>query len=181
MTEVNINLAAVGGGGDAQPDTVIANATNGADVVLVIGDSLGVSVLGLAAQINVTGAEAANDRIVVNALAGDDVIEASGLQAGAVGLTLDGGAGDDVLIGGLGNDIIVGGPGDNIEIQGFVAGLATEDSIDLSGRGFSFEQVMAHATMVDGNTVLDFGTSGHITLVDVATESLHLDDFLLAA
>ena len=35
---------------------------------------------------------AANDRIVINGLAGDDVIEASGLAAGAIQLTANGGA-----------------------------------------------------------------------------------------
>ena len=62
--------------------------------------------LGLAAQVNITGAEAANDRLTVNALAGDDVVEASGLAAGAIQLTADGGDGDDVLIGGAGNDTL---------------------------------------------------------------------------
>ena len=41
-----------------------------------------VSVLGLAAQVTSTGAERANDRLTVNALAGDDVVDASGLAAG---------------------------------------------------------------------------------------------------
>ena len=66
---------------------------------------------GLAAQVNITGAEAANDRIVINGLAGDDVIEASGLAAGAIQLTADGGDGDDVLVGGDGNDTLLGGDG----------------------------------------------------------------------
>ena len=35
-------------------------------------------VFGLAAIVNITGAEAANDRLTINALAGDDVVEASG-------------------------------------------------------------------------------------------------------
>ena len=61
------------------------------------------SVLGLAARVNITGAEAANDRLTINALAGDDVVEASGLAAGAIQLTADGGDGDDVLIGGAGD------------------------------------------------------------------------------
>ena len=65
-----------------------------------MGDASGVSVIGLAAQVNITGAEAANDRLTVNALAGDDVVDASGLSAGAIQLTADGGDGDDVLIGG---------------------------------------------------------------------------------
>ena len=41
----------------------------------------------------------ANDRIVINGLGGDDVIEATGFRAGIL-FTADGGDGDDVLIGG---------------------------------------------------------------------------------
>ena len=76
------------------------------------------SVLGLAAQVNITGAEAANDRLTVNALAGDDVVDASGLAAAAIALAADGGDGDDVLIGGAGNDTLLGGAGDDILIGG---------------------------------------------------------------
>ena len=74
--------------------------------------------LGLAAQVNITGAEAANDRLTINALAGDDVVEASGLAAGAIQLTADGGDGNDVLIGGDGNDMLLGGAGDDVLIGG---------------------------------------------------------------
>ena len=109
VNQVDANLA-TGGGGDGQPDTVVVNATNGDDVVVVAGDAAGTSVLGLSAQVNMTGAEAANDRLTVNALAGDDVVEASGLAAGAIQLTADGGQGDDVLIGGDGNDVLAGRP-----------------------------------------------------------------------
>ena len=118
VTEVNLNLAGVGGAGDGQPDNVIMYGTNGDDVVLVFGDASGISVFGLAAQINITGAEAANDRLTINGLAGDDVIEASGLAAGAIQLTGNGGDGDDVLIGGDGADIFLGGAGDDVLIGG---------------------------------------------------------------
>jgi Ca2+-binding RTX toxin-like protein len=136
LVEANINLAAAGGAGDAQPDSVIVNGTTGDDVILAFGDASGTAVLGLAAQVNITGAESANDRLTVNALAGDDVVEASGLAASAVQLTANagdgadlllggdgndvllGGAGDDVLLGGLGIDILDGGDGGDIEIQG---------------------------------------------------------------
>ena len=122
--------------GDGQPDNITVHGTNDDDVAVVTGDASGVSVLGLAAQVNITGAEAANDRLTVKALAGDDVVEASGLSAGAIQLTANGddgddlliggegndtllgGAGDDVLLGGPGVDILDGGPGDNIVIQG---------------------------------------------------------------
>ena len=68
-------------------------------MVTVGGDSSGVAVLGLSAQVNITGSEAANDRLTINTLGGDDVVDASGLSAGAIALTADGGDGDDVLIG----------------------------------------------------------------------------------
>jgi len=137
VTEVNINLESTPGSGvgDGAADTITIYATSGDDVVLVFGDAGGVSVLGLSAQVNIVGFEAANDRIVINGLAGDDVIEASGLAAGAIQLTANGGddddilvggdgndvlngdAGDDVLVGGLGQDVLNGGLGDNILIQ----------------------------------------------------------------
>ena len=118
VTEVNINLGLPGGAGDGAADTIIINATNGDDVVLVVGDSGSVSVLGLATQINITGFEATNDRIVINTLAGDDVVEASGLGAGAIQLQADGGPGNDILIGGDGNDVLFGGDGDDVLIGG---------------------------------------------------------------
>jgi Ca2+-binding RTX toxin-like protein len=127
VTEINLNLAAPGGGGDAQPDTVIVNSTSGDDVILAVGDASGVSVLGLAAQINITGAESNPDRLTVNALAGDDVVEASGLAAGAIQLTADGGDGADVLIGSDGSDVLVGGAGDDVLLGG--------DGIDILDGG----------------------------------------------
>jgi Ca2+-binding RTX toxin-like protein len=114
LTELNINLAGAGGAGDGQADTIFINATSGDDVVLAFGNASGVSVLGLATQINITGFEAALDRIVINGLAGDDVIEASALAAGSIQLTADGGLGNDILIGGEGNDNLLGGLGDDV-------------------------------------------------------------------
>ncbi len=54
--------------------------------------------------------------LIINGLAGDDVIQGSGLGAG-IPFTADGGDGDDVLIGGPGLDILDGGTGGNILIQ----------------------------------------------------------------
>ena len=116
VTQVNLNLAATGGAGDGAADTVIINGTSGDDVIAAAGDASGVSVFGLAAVVNITGAEAANDRLVVQALAGDDVVDASGLAAGAIQLAADGGDGDDILIGGAGNDQLSGGAGDDVLI-----------------------------------------------------------------
>jgi Ca2+-binding RTX toxin-like protein len=107
-------------------------------VIVVAGDNGGISVLGLSTAVTITGFEAANGRIIINGLAGDDVIEASGLAAviqfaanggddddilvGSDGNdVLSGGAGDDVLEGGPGTDVLDGGPGNNVIIQGLVA------------------------------------------------------------
>jgi Ca2+-binding RTX toxin-like protein len=170
VTEVNTNLAAAGGGGDVQPDNVVVQGTNGDDVALVAGDASGVSVFGLAAQVNITGTEAANDRLTINALAGDDVVEASGLAAGAIQLTADGGAGNDVLIGSDGNDVLIGGPGDDVLIGG--AGIdildgGDGDDIEIQLVGDDDKATSAtradnnwianHIRIEDGKTVVDVG------------------------
>jgi Ca2+-binding RTX toxin-like protein len=56
--------------------------------------------------------------VTVRALAGDDVVDASGLAAGAIRFTEDGGDGDDILIGGAGDDVLLGGAGDDVLIGG---------------------------------------------------------------
>jgi Ca2+-binding RTX toxin-like protein len=117
VTEINTDLA-VAGAGDAEPDNLIVNGTNGDDVSVIAGDPSGVAAFGLAARVNITGAEAANDRLTVNMLAGDDVVDASSLTAGAIQLTAKGGAGNDVLIGGAGNDVLLGEAGDDVLIGG---------------------------------------------------------------
>jgi Ca2+-binding RTX toxin-like protein len=69
----------------------------------------------------VLGSEVALDRLAVNVLAGDDVVEASSLESGVISLTADGGAGADVLIGSEGADVLIGGDGDDVLLGG--AGL----------------------------------------------------------
>jgi Ca2+-binding RTX toxin-like protein len=198
VTQVAVNLAGVYGGtiGDGLADSVTVNGTGADDVVMLAGDAGGIGVIGLSAQVDVTGTDGALDTVTVRGNGGADVIDASSVVAGTVKLVLDGGDGDDVLIGsdgddvliggagndvllgGGGNDLIIGGEGDDIEIQGFVAGADTDDRIDLSGRGFSFEWLMAHASEVDGSTVLDLGGQ-FIKLNGVSLGSLHQDDFLI--
>ena len=122
---------------------------------------------GLAAQVNITGAEAANDRLTVNMLAGDDVVDATSVAVGAIQLTLDGGAGNDVLIGGDGNDVLLGGLGDDVLIGGpgtdtldgggdddIVIQLVPDDSVTsaaVADKGWLKKNVR----IVDGKTVLD--------------------------
>ncbi len=162
---------------DGQPDNVVVDGTNGDDVILVTGDGANASVLGLSAQVDMTGAESANDRLTVNALGGDDVVEASGLQAGAIQLTADGGEGDDVLVGGEGNDVLLGGPnddvlvggggtdvidggdGDDIEIQLAALGGANQRSATsgdqvTSATPADAEWLLSHVRIVNGQTVI---------------------------
>src|SRR5262249_26044198 len=81
VAPVNIDLAGApdSGVGDGQPDTIIVNATTGDDAISIVGDASATDVLGLATQIHIVGAEAANDRLIVDALAGDDAVTASEL------------------------------------------------------------------------------------------------------
>src|SRR5262249_18877529 len=119
------------------------------------------------------------------------------LAAGAIGVVLDGGkgndviigsAGDDVLRGGEGDDVIIGGgghdtidagPGSNTVIADFTSG---GDRLDLRGIAGAqdFAWVQAHATDVNGNTVIDVGDGADVTLQNVTSASLHASDFLLA-
>jgi hypothetical protein len=66
-------------------DKLVVNDLSGTDVVEVRADLAGVG--------------GGNDLVADNnALAGDDVVDASGLAADSALLTLDGGAGDDIII-----------------------------------------------------------------------------------
>ena len=120
VTDVNIDLSATAGSGvgDGQADTVTVNGTTHHDAITVAGDAGSATVSGLAATVRISGAEAANDRLTVKTLGGDDAVDASGLGAATIQLTADGGDGNDVLVGGKGNDTLLGGAGDDVLIGG---------------------------------------------------------------
>lgn len=118
LTEITVDLASANGTGDGQADAVTVQGTNADDVILAVGNSTQTTVLGLSAQINILNAEASLDTLRINSLAGDDIIECSGLAANAIGLRADGGNDNDVLVGGDGNDVLIGGPGDDVLIGG---------------------------------------------------------------
>jgi Ca2+-binding RTX toxin-like protein len=118
VSQVNIDLSATpdSGVGDGSADTVIVNGTDAADFIQVFGDASGTDVANLPAGVHISGAEADKDSLVIKALGGDDVVQASGLASTGIQLTADAGTGDDVLIGGAGNDTLLGGDGDDILI-----------------------------------------------------------------
>jgi Ca2+-binding RTX toxin-like protein len=80
----------------------------------VLGSAGSVAVVGLPALVSIAHAEAANDRLIVNGGAGNDMIFAFALANDTIALTLDGGEGNDVLVGSQGNDVILGGNGNDI-------------------------------------------------------------------
>jgi len=113
VSQVVIDLAASGGGGDGQVDSVIVNATAAADIVTVANDGTGgAMVSGLGTITSVTHQEA-TDRLVVNGGVGNDIVSADQLTA-AIALVLDGGDGNDELTGSTGGDTIGGGAGNDI-------------------------------------------------------------------
>jgi Ca2+-binding RTX toxin-like protein len=166
LTKVTADVAAQGGGDDLQPDNVVVTGTNNDDVAIVSGAARNAQVNGLPTVVSITGAVAGSDRLRVNTMAGDDVIDASGTAADTALLTLDGGdnddvliggqgadvllggAGDDVLIGGPGNDTLDGGPGDNVVIQSL--GADTVKTADVVGAKW----LKKNARTVKGRTVL---------------------------
>lgn len=121
VTQVVVNLAGVIGGtaGDAQTDTVAVNGTVGADTVVVSGGLANVYVSGLSAKVSITTLEAA-DIVRINALAGNDTVDASAVLHAVVANgdagndILTGGGGFDTLLGGEDNDTLSGGIGDDL-------------------------------------------------------------------
>jgi Ca2+-binding RTX toxin-like protein len=89
---VNVDLAGTlgGGAGDGQADRVVVNATNGDDSINVNGDAARLRTSGLAATVGILHSEAANDRLEINTLAGQDAVDSGRLAAGAIRLVVDG-------------------------------------------------------------------------------------------
>jgi Ca2+-binding RTX toxin-like protein len=166
VSQVKVDLSATPGSGqgDGAVDTVVVNGTAGNDVITVVNNNGVVTVTGLSETVTITGFEA-TDKLVINGLGGDDVIQASGLFGmqlvanggdgndvligGLGGSTLSGGNGDDILIGGTGVDVLDGGPGSNVLIPGSGAPRLA--------------QAMATTFVTDG------GSHGDTPLVDPAT------------
>jgi Ca2+-binding RTX toxin-like protein len=134
LAQTNVDLEGVLGGvaGDGQPDRVIVNGTSGDDAIVLAASGSGV---------HVAHPDPTNDRLSVNALAGDDVIDASGLR-GRIELIASGGDGDDTLIGSdgndvlsgdAGNDVLIGGPGADTISCGPGADSAITDAADTVG------------------------------------------------
>ena len=137
VSEVFIDLGAAGGG-DAAPDSIVVNYGNNGDVVAVVSGNGTLTLLSQALRITIVNFDPLIDTLAINGLGGNDVLVAAG---GVIGLTLNGGDGDDVLVGSQGNDTINGENGNDILMDGdgndTVNGGAGEDLL-VGGTGLDF-------------------------------------------
>jgi Ca2+-binding RTX toxin-like protein len=109
VTEVGVSLAGSLNpkAGDGADDHLVVNGTDRADTVTLTGaPGDGVTVEGLQALVRVFAPDGPSDALAFNAQGGNDTVDATGVAAGVVSLTLDGGAGTDVLSGGAGTVVI---------------------------------------------------------------------------
>ena len=115
VQQVAIDLSGTPGSGvgDGAADSVTVNGTSAGEQITVVGAGGSVGVMGLSAQVTLTGTEGANDSLHIDALGGNDTINATGLAAGQLALTLDGGSGNDTILGSAGNDFLIGGDGND--------------------------------------------------------------------
>jgi len=196
VTNVLLDLGGSNGTGDGAADSVIINGTGTNDVIAVSGSVTNVDVTGLSATVTIINSEPQFDTLTINALGGDDTVDASKLAAGALTLTLNGGAGNDTLIGSQGNDIINGNQGtdlmlgqggddtfiwnpgdgnDTIEGQGGVdtmlfngANIAETVDISANGQRLRFTRNVANIVMdCDGVEIVKFNALGGTDLITV--------------
>ena len=95
LETAEIDLSAVGGGADAQPDTVVVNGTAEADSFDVGGAAGDILVDGPSANVQVAGSEAALDNVNVATLGGADTITGGVGIPGPAEVNVDGGDGAD--------------------------------------------------------------------------------------
>ena len=181
VKQVSLDLSGtVGSGqGDGAADQVIVNGTAGDDAVTVASSGADVVVKGLAAKVTLAGTEGALDSLTVNGLAGNDTIDASGLKAGQVNLTINGGAGDDKITGSQGDDTVTGGQGHDTALLG--AGDDTfvwnpGDASDTVNGQAGVDTLVFNGAIIDEDIDIS-ANGGHARLTrDIATVTMDLDN-----
>jgi Ca2+-binding RTX toxin-like protein len=111
-TRVDADLgSAPGRSADGRPDELAFTGRSGDDTFALTGVSGGLSVAGIVA--NTTRGTDVGDKLTVDAGAGNDRVDASGLPAGLVALNLLAGEGADDVTGHAGADTVALGAGDD--------------------------------------------------------------------
>lgn len=112
---------------------------------------------------------------------GSDVLDGGGgvdlIYGNAGNDVLSGGAGSDTLFGGQGADSFIFTAGDDVinDFSNNIDMLAFDAAL-WGGAMLSPEQVLEHATLVDGSVVFDFGDGNSLTLEGVENLSVLIDD-----
>lgn len=136
-----------------------------------------------------------NGNDIMDGDAGNDLLFGGGgndnMQGGLGADFLYGGTGNDIISGDEGNDFMDGGAGNDTflfdrgdgddRIANFTAG-GTEDRLNLVDAAFNFitfSQVLARATDVGANVVIDLGAGDSVTLLGVHEAQLRAVDFIL--
>jgi Ca2+-binding RTX toxin-like protein len=181
VKQVSLDLSGTPGSGqgDGAADNVIVNGTAGDDAVTVASSGADVVVKGLAAKVTLAGTEGALDSLMVNGSGGNDTINASGLKAGQVNLTINGGSGDDKITGSQGDDLVIGGQGSDTGLLG--AGNDTfvwnpgDGSDTIDGQAGS-DTLVFNGAIIDENIDIS-ANGGHARLTrDIATITMDLDN-----
>jgi Ca2+-binding RTX toxin-like protein len=198
VTKVNLDLSNGAGAGDGQPDSVIVNGTAGNDNFVIANSGSGIDVQGPSAKVHIIQAEAANDSLQVNGLAGADRIDASALSDGKIKLTENGGDDNDTLIGSQGNDLVIGGRGSDVALMGagddtfvwnpgdgsdIVEGQAGFDTLQFNGANVA-ENITLSAngsrlrlTRDVGNITMDVNGTEQVNLVTLGgADNITIDD-----
>jgi len=172
--------------GDVVTKVDASRISNGDDLIAVTGGGGRASVTGLQAAVNIANAEPANDTLTINALAGADVVDASGLAATTVKLEINGGDGVDTLTGSAGGDLIDGNHGNDVALLGAgddtfiwdpgdgsdtVEGQAGADTMRFNGAGGA-EQVSLSANK---NRLKLFRDLGNITMDTAGVERVDVN------
>ena len=118
VTQIDLDLRGPNGGGDGAADTVTVNATQATMCSASRAMPAASTCPVCQADVNIFFQEQANDRLTLNGLGGDDVIDATSLEADGIQLTMNGGLGDDMFLGSEGDDLFNGGDGDDTALMG---------------------------------------------------------------
>ncbi len=164
---IDLESAPGSGTGDGQVDTVTVHGSGGSDLISIgaAGTTIGIS--GVPASTAILHADP-TDVLAVDGDVGDNVINASGLPASAVALTLDGGAGNDLLIGGQGNDVLMGGADNDVVFGGTgvdsLFGGAGNNTFAFTGTSFA---TLDTGVGANRDIVQDFAPTDVIRLVEM--------------
>ncbi|HJZ89497.1 MAG TPA: hypothetical protein VKE40_01405, partial [Gemmataceae bacterium] len=135
VRQINLNLSGTPGGavGDGLADQVILNGTALNDIVTVAGTGTSATASGLPATVSL-GAADPGDSLTVNTLGGHDKVTATGLVAGVLQFTADGGDGNDSLFGSQGADNLLGEAGND-----FIFGDNGDDNAFMGAGNDTFQ------------------------------------------